>query len=392
MNDNYSIKMENILGDYYLCLGAFNNCITLYNERDKFIINDDDSDDIKRIKQSQMLDLMSNLGKVGEKALKYIIALQKVKIAPNEDLRSLEAVFRGDNAIKNFARQLGYDIDNIQEIFDYKDYNNQKAHNFDYLFLIIEKLIPLQSSKIENYILYDIQSRLIKDAIDKGIIDNSFSFIRAIMFPKFVITCGFTDEEELVVPNNRSVNKKDYEVYRNIIKESGDIFTRLRYYSNNPKDRDFNLEYIFKVIGYFVEYIKIIHENGDNLDFDLDEYFARKHVLNNLDLLCVSSECANDILNLNISLNVREKILFQYKECAEFGCSIYPLEMIVNLIKLNLSEEDILEIIDFNLSSKFVEYCLLNGVKDFQDMYSLYEQYVAGEDVSILIKKRNKNI
>ena len=33
MSENYKIKMENIIGDYYLCLGAFNNCIELYNKR-----------------------------------------------------------------------------------------------------------------------------------------------------------------------------------------------------------------------------------------------------------------------------------------------------------------------------------------------------------------------
>ena len=41
--------MENIIGDYYLCLGAFNNCIELYNNRAGFKINDDDSEETKKI-------------------------------------------------------------------------------------------------------------------------------------------------------------------------------------------------------------------------------------------------------------------------------------------------------------------------------------------------------
>ena len=185
MSENYRIKMENIIGDYYLCLGTFNNCVELYNKRESFEINNTDPDDIRKIKQAQIYDLMSNLGKVGEKALKYIIALQKVKVAPNEDLKSLEAVYKGDNAMRYFAKQLGFDIDNtdIQEIFDYKDYNNQKSHNFDYLFLIIERLIPEQFNKFKNYVLYDIQSRLMKDSIANGEIDASFGFVRAIIFP-----------------------------------------------------------------------------------------------------------------------------------------------------------------------------------------------------------------
>ena len=244
MNENYRAKMENIIGDYYLCLGAFNNCIQLYNKRASFEINNNDTEEIKKIKQAQMNDLMSNLGKVGEKALKYIIALQKIKISPNEDLKSSEAIFRGDNAMKNFVKQLGFDLDNadIQEIFNYSDYNNQKSHNFDFLFLIIERLIPEQYSKFKNYVLYDIQSKLMKEAITQDEVDPSFSFVKAIIFPNFALNYGFSWDEQEIIPDKRKMNKKDYEIYRKIINQSGDIFTRLRYYSNDPKDKEFNLE------------------------------------------------------------------------------------------------------------------------------------------------------
>jgi glucosamine-6-phosphate deaminase len=70
------------------------------------------------------------------------------------------------------------------------------------------------------------------------------------------------------------MNKKEYEIYRKTIKQSGDIFTRLRYYSNNPQDKEFNIDNIFNTINYFIKYIKIIHTNNDNLDFNLDEYFG----------------------------------------------------------------------------------------------------------------------
>ena len=336
MNENYRIKMENIIGDYYLCLGAFNNCIELYNQRESFKISENDTEEEKKIKIAQMNDLLSNLGKVGEKALKYIIALQKVKIAPNEDLRSLEAVYRGDNAIKHFAKQLGIDLEdkNIQEIFDYNDYNNQKAHNFDYLFLIIEKLMPVQYQKIKDYILYDIQSELMSEGIEKGEIDASFSFVRAIIFPKFSIDAGFTYDEEEMLPEKRIMNKKEYDIYREIIKQSGDIFTRLRYYSNDPKDIEFNLDDVFKIINYFVMYIKMIHENENNLDFDLDEYYARTQSFKNASLLYFSLEDINNIFGLNIDLKIKEELLFQGKKHRELGEELYTYKMVEKLILL----------------------------------------------------------
>ena len=392
MGENYKIKMENIIGDYYLCLGAFNNCVELYNRRETFKISDNDSEELKKIKQAQIYDLMSNLGKVGEKALKYIIALQKVKISPNEDLRSLEAVYRGDNAMKYFVRQLGFDLEDIdiKEIFDYKDYNNQKAHNFDYLFLIIEKLIPEQFKKIKNYILYDIQSRLMQEAIMKGEIDDSFSFIRAVIFPEFVIEAGFTWDEEEEIPYHRKFNKKDYDIYREIIKQSGDIFTRLRYYSNDPKDKEFCLEDIFRIINYFVQYIKIIHDNDNNLDFNLNEYFAKMQAMNNLSLLYLSEENIINIFALDVDLDVKEKLLFQEKKSRDLGEENYTYDMVRKLIQLNLSSNYISKIIDFNLSPRFVEFCLLNGIDDVYQMSCLREQYIDGKNVQSLFGKKKK--
>lgn len=391
MSENYRIKMENILGDYYLCLGAFNNCLELYKKRESFEIKNNDSEEVKKIKQAQMSDLLSNLGKVGEKALKCIIALQKVKISPNEDLKSMESVYRSNNGIKHFATQLGYKLDDIdlQEIFDYEDYNNQKAHNFDFLLLIIEKLIPEQYEKFKNYVLFDIQSKLMEVGIKKGEIDESFSFIRAIIFPKFAIEAGFDFDEEEDIPNHRKMNKKEYEIYRKIIKQSGDIFTRLRYYSNDPKDKDFNLEEIFKTINYFIKYIRMIHDNDFNLDFNLEEYFAEIQSYKNSSLLYLSDEEIANIFNLDIDLSIKEKLLFQEKEYREFGDRAYTCDMVKKLIELNLSSKYIERIIDFDLAPRFVEFCLSKGITDIIEMSDLYEQYLDGKDIfSLLVKKK----
>ena len=389
MSENYRIKMENIIGDYYLCLGAFKNCIELYNKRDSFKINDNDSIEIKKIKQAQMNDLMSNLGKVGEKALKYIIALQKVKVAPNEDLKSLEALYRGDNAMKYFVKQLGFCLDSsdIQEIFDYKDYNNQKSHNFDFLFLIIERLIPDQFNKFKNYILYDIQSKLMNEAIINGEVDASFSFVKAIILPKFAIEVGFTYDDDEELPNRRKMNKKEYDIYRKIIKQSGDIFTRLRYYSNDPKDREFNLDDIFKTINYFIQYIEIIHDNGDNLDFNLEEYFALLQSFKHASLLYLSNDDIINIFNLNIDLRIKEKLLFQEKAYRDLDENPYTYKMVQNLIQLKLSSDYIYKIINYNLAPRFVEFCLSNGIDDIDEMDYLYNQYINGENIKSLIRK-----
>lgn len=396
MSENYEIKMKNILGDYYLCIGAYYNCLKLYRQRDEFIIKENDSEEIKKIKEAQMNDLLSNLGKVGEKALKYIIALQKVKIAPNEDLKSLESIYRGDNAMKHFAKQLGINIEDaeIQEIFNYKDYNNQKAHNFDYLLLIIEKLMPEQYSNIRSYILYNIQSQLLKKAIKDKKISKSFEFIRALILPNDVIKFGFATNYDggKELPKSKQIKLKDYKKYGDIIKQSGDIFTRLRYYSNNPKDKNFNLDDVFQVISYFVHYIMIIHENNDNLDIDISESFALESSLKNKSLLYLSEEEIIEIFSLSIDLGTKIKLLFQSKEVKEFGCKlnghgVYSTENVKQLIQLNLSSDDISDIIEANLQPRFVEYCLSNNIRFVAQMQDIYERYLSGENLSTIFHK-----
>ena len=68
----------------------------------------------------------------------------------------------------------------------------------------------------------------------------------------------------------------------------------------------------------------------------------------------------------------------------------YPFSVENTCKDLNLSSNYISKIIDFNLSPRFVEFCLLNGIDDVYQMSCLREQYIDGKNVQSLFGKKKK--
>ena len=62
--------------------------------------------------------------------------------------------------------------------------------------------------------------------------------------------------------------------------------------------------------------------------------------------------------------------------------------LILEKIKLNLSPAYITKIIEFDLSPRFVEFCLSEGIEDIQEMSDLRDQYIEGGNLSLLIRQK----
>ena len=129
MKSNYDINKEKIIDDYYKCIGSFRNCEELYNKKKNYKILNTDTYEQKRIKKGMQEDLLSTLGKVGEKAFKYIIGLENLRINPNQDEATFEALWRKPNTLKEFAKKHGIADTHPKfiELLNYHDDNNQKA-------------------------------------------------------------------------------------------------------------------------------------------------------------------------------------------------------------------------------------------------------------------------
>jgi len=310
MKSNYDINKEKILDDYYKCIGAFINCCKLYQDKENSLIAITDKQEQAAIKKGMKEDMLSNLGKVGEKAFKYIIGLENLRISPNQDENAFESLWKKSSALKEFARKHGINenSEKILKLINYHDENNQKAHNFHYWFKIMHTIIPEISNKFEKYMEYNIQSEmLIKECKEKeefkytyelnyeDITDLSLAF-RAAIFPNLL---ELNYESTPLIPEG--ILTMMIRSRKKAIKKNGDIFTRLRYASNNQNNIQFDINEVFNLIKNIIIFITMIHENNDNLNFDLNKSFAKYKAIEFKEQLGMSEEEINDIFSLDLT-------------------------------------------------------------------------------------------
>lgn len=375
MKSNYDINKEKILDDYYKCIGTFKNCEILYKKKSNYKIKKSDSLEQQQIKKGMQEDLLSSLGKVGEKAFKYIIGLENLRINPNQDEESFEALWRKPKTLKEFAKKHGIEETHpkFTELLNYHDDNNQRSHNFDYWFSVVNLLMKNTSKKLENFITYSIQTKelinfceendeykyhYIYNDDDKEELSLAF---RAALFPYLI---------NLQYDNIPSISdgqmKKIIILKRKIIKKNGDIFTRLRYASNNKSHEQFNINEVFELIDIFVKFISMIHENNDNLDFDLDKTYAKNQALKYKDKLNVSEEEINNLFSLDIMGTDLALTVFETN---------YTYKSIKALLDVGVKKEDIRKVMREGLTARVVNQFFKRGITDYYEMRRMIDKY-----------------
>jgi len=270
---DFDKKQEDIISDYYSTIGKFNNVSKLIAQKE-YEINEHDTEDIKKIKEGQQREILVDLGRIAEMAFKYIIKIRRMELFPNEPY--LDTNIDG-NIVKGFRdkgtlsapviKDLGNKVhaskEDIEAILNVSSIG-PKAHDFNYLYLIIEKLMPDIYDRLKEFMTIKIKS----DKLKKIFEEEEVKYPVFIAFPNDATkTKNERNEEEREI--------KELLKQRNFtISESGDIFTRLRYYSNNPFDKEFNINEIYDVISNIITFIQIIHLNNENFDFNLEIAFS----------------------------------------------------------------------------------------------------------------------
>jgi len=379
MKSNYEINKDKILDDYYKCIGSFKNCKNLYKRKSNYTIKKNDSEEDKKIKKGMQEDLLSTLGKVGEKAFKYIIGLENLRISPNQDETSFESLWKKSSALKEFAKKHGIADTNASFItlLNYQDDNNQKAHNFDYWFSVMNLLMKKVTEKFKKFISYTIQTEVLIKYCEENdefkyygvYIDSDYEELslpfRAAIFPNLI---------DLQYDNIPSLNEQEVShmisLKRLIIKKNGDIFTRLRYASNNPKNDSFNIDEVFELISIIIRFIKMIHENNDNLDFDLNKSYAKEQSLKYKYYLNISEEEINNLFNLEILGTDLALTVFETN---------YSYKSIKKLLEIGVPKEDLRKVMREGLPARIVKQFFDRGIKDYRKMREMIDQYLDDE-------------
>ena len=301
---------EDIEKDYIACIGEFLNAKVLMNDVINIKILEKDSKEEKELKQARINGLAMYLGRLGEMAFKYLLKTKQVEINPKITYDQFSNGQRIDKmgTLKNF-KDNGYLSED-----DFNDINNtastsgnMKFHDFMYLELIFQKLVPSGYKNFLKLIDYTFDSQIIDQVIDKRIesldkytnyedVDEyrlGTNYLLMSIFPKSLEV----DDGEFSYKLDENVRIK-FNNLINTAKKNGDLFTRLRYFSNHINDNDISkdvLKTIYEYISILIEYIKYVHSEG--LYADTSILHGKKEAIKYKKLLNRSEQSINYIFN-----------------------------------------------------------------------------------------------
>lgn len=360
---DFNEKMNDILSDYYSTIGKFRNIsdlISLINYK----IDDTDDEEIRKVKEGQQREILVDLGRVAEMAFKYLIKIRRMELYPNEPY--LDTVING-NSVKGFkeketltagvVRDLGNKVHALQE--DVESILNvsgvgPKAHNFNYLYLIIDKLMPDVKNKLNEVISMKFKS------------DNILNVLNEV---------GESNYEFVVFPNEsfKSVDEKKKEQSQIIdlinnriqtISDSGDIFTRLRYYANNPFDKNFSIDEVYSMVSDIVLFIKLVHSYNDNLHFNPEIAFSFNILKDNPSFSRFSFE---EIKNIYSHSKIRNNTI--YIMSAIFYSENLLFDEIIEILNCDeFNDVDYSNVFLYSLNLDTIRYFRSIGISDYEDM------------------------
>lgn len=281
MGSDLELKRQDIENDFYKCLARLENVKVLLNNI-KFENLDNE------ITSAQQEEILVDLGRVGELAFKYLLKIKQLELFPNqtyEQFAKSQPIFK-ISTLKDLQNKKIITDSDLEEIKSFSDENSQPFHNYSYLSLILEKVLPETHNNFRKYIEYKEQSKELIKLIDlKDEWDQPY--VTHVIFPDLVFTGKLEIPEEKI--------QKMMKVMTEVEKNTGDIFTRLRYFYNNQSQKEFNIEEIYKYIESLVEFINGIHENYNILNTNPAMIFGKLETKKHTKLLKRTEEEIDEI-------------------------------------------------------------------------------------------------
>lgn len=222
--------------------------------------------DYKKFRDGREKELLINLGRVGEYAIKYVLLLEQMNSFPNqtfEEFKTRALYTIGEKATRNvYLNSYHMDQALLDQIKTDKDSAGiQPLHNFDYLFKILKTLYP------NDVVL-----------LDSMLANSLFMYKYDSTGEKLNVTYDFNDNGKITTEED--IFNRFKQKINDTMTSSGDAFIRLRYVENNPDGKAYNLKDMAFIMRYYVLFIRLVHEfNYDDIRGNIDEAFSK--------LLCI---------------------------------------------------------------------------------------------------------
>ena len=326
--------------DYGLAVGTFENMQLLYNYRFKN----------NNYTETQKANFLMNLGVIGEKLLKYIFGIYLLELN-NKQIMSktpeeFDELFRASNKrIKEIANILKLDLNSLefQKLLNYKDENNQKAHNIEYYYYLIN---TLNHSYLENLFKKYFEWKSFSDKPLYGGVDYGDGFVIPPIIALFPSELnGLYNVRDIEFEEAKEKSQTHLKILKNYsLKKGGDSFTRFRYAINNADGRNINIDAFYESIIQILNITIMIH-NNKSLSFDLDYEFFKYSFLHNSSIIGFNEEQAKYILNLDLGYSTYFNM---------FGLNYYSYEEIKEIVDYGFDEREMKLIFNFGLKLKTI--------------------------------------
>lgn len=311
MKNSIDMEKENILknkdieNDFNSCIACFKNVQLLMKQISNTDYEKEEelfgSLEYEYIRRKQYDEIGMLLGKVCEFVFKYLIKIKHMEIYKNHtynDFSKTQALFN-TGSLKKLV-ELKYitqeDFDYITSHFGPQDKN--KFHNFTYLSMIVERLMPKTYENMKKYYIlsYCAKQASIEYIENKRDNDNFIDY--------------YIKLEELLFPNPDRIDQGESDEYIKTMKkvqsECGDAFNRLRYFSNNVEGKHYNIKLMYEYARSLVTFIMEVRNNEDNLLIDPEVLIARRQAIKYNEIIGLDNFEINDIF-YHYKYNVQNK-------------------------------------------------------------------------------------
>lgn len=218
--------------------------------------------------ENRRKQLIIELGRAGEYAIKYILLLKQMKDYPNQTIDEFKqkTIYSiGERGVGNtYINQYHVNPETVDSIKNEKqNHRLQPLHDYSYLFFILKSLYPVLSDNAYKSFQMDIMSQHIQSS---DIEDN----IKKVMicFPQ----CNWMKSNLFDIDMGLYV--REYDQIRN---ESGDSFVRLRYVENNENNKQYDLASVLYYLSYLSFHIELVHQSNNDIEGNIElEYSKNK--------------------------------------------------------------------------------------------------------------------
>ena len=328
--------------------------------------------------------LLTDLGRTGEFSLKYILLLKQMRDYPNQSFEEFNAhplyAIADRASTKNLYKDIyGMDVSKIELIEESKrNHRLQPLHDFDYLF----EMLGILDTGLTNDIYRNLELCVKSDAAAKSNLADWIK-VMSVCFPQY----GYEDFLNI----NEEVIQEYKDEFDRVMHDSGDVFTRLRYLSNNPDNKQYSLSDMLSLLGYLTNYTKVVHEaNYDDLNKNVDVGFSKLRILEKKKEVIVAES------------PVEGRVQFckeQFTEEKAFLDKLFSIDRVINNKNLQeaiglrtfLSTEEVMELLDLNYSDEELYSIIANSLNVEKLKYFNDNGITSVTDVIRLLAKYNMN-